>query len=396
MALGEDEDMGYRPGTLEINDAALAMRLGTMLAPAGVHVEFRSHLELIEDCVEFLVEGILSEALDSRREGIPGYLSAPGITVDEVRGFADGASAFVRSGLWLGLGEDDLLEIVHPDAPQDMRYATVLAALNLHAIVFFPTAEWFWQFRDAVDPKEALECWRGLWHVAFLELEELPPVDQDLWHEHELPLAQANAHPSVMRMGMTSSSGPGRPNADQLAYLEGLLRALADTEEEELDTGHWTKEVSTKARQSDVRAQAPSAPRSSQTRGTLPPWDVRPPGVGGHARPDQPLSRWEGLAQPGRSQPGHPPGVREEGVRARRVHTANPHVPSFLLGDREPPERFATYQPGSEEEAAVCVDACAPAWESVSGAIEWLERCTEPHKEQGTKRDQREPKKGMR
>jgi tetratricopeptide (TPR) repeat protein len=53
----------------------------------------------------------------------------------------------------------------------------------------------------------------------------------------------------------------------------------------------------------------------------------------------------------------------------------NPHVPSYLLGEREFPEDLPdSYAPGDEDEAAVCADMLLAAWEDAPGALDWLKR----------------------
>ncbi len=570
-ALAVDADMGYRPGTIEVNDDALASHLSKELVPAGVHVESRTCLELIDECAAYLLKGILSELNVDRQEGFPGYLDGEGVTVEQLRSFTDAADAFVRSSVWQGLGRDDLLEISQPDAPEGMRYASFLVGHNLYAVLLFPTEERFWRFRDSTDPKEALECWRGLWHVGFLEREGLPPADRELWQKHAFPVAHAEGYPSAAYMAPTSDSGPERPNAGQLAFLEGLLRALTASSDEELDAGRWVKEVTTGTGKLNYELKLPllldplgreelyergifdrraleamhaqvgrfldgkqlhsleevneaiqqefggeevdlgkHKPRtkleeaqdlcyeafSSMGRRRLAlarqALRTHPDCADGYVllaeaawTAEEAVELYEKAVEAGKRSLGE--GFREEfegrfwsavetrpfmraleglaheqlgvgreeeglanlqelqrlnpndnqGVRyqllprliacgrlseaeellgyyeddamalwhycrallsfsrsgdtpatkrlLKEALAANPLVPTFLLGEREPPEDFDTYQLGSEEEAAICADECALAWGSVPGALEWLERGTTPSKGKGAK-----------
>ena len=53
----------------------------------------------------------------------------------------------------------------------------------------------------------------------------------------------------------------------------------------------------------------------------------------------------------------------------------NPHVPSYLLGEREFPEDLPdSCSPGDEDEAAVCADMLYGAWEDTPGALDWLKQ----------------------
>jgi len=568
-ALAQDR-LRYRPGKVEVNDEELAERLGELLAPAGVQVEFRAQLELIEDCMKFLLESLLSEYLHGLEEERPGYLDAAGVTVDKVRAFADAVAAFVRSGVWRELGGDDLVEISRPDAPPGMRYACTLAGERSLAVALFPSEERFWALRDAEHEEEVLDAWRGLWHIGFAELEELPQADQELWQAHELPVADPEGYPLAVLLEGAADAGPRRPNAEELAFLEGLLRALANTGEDELDSGRWTVEVATALGKVEYELSLPflldppgheelyrhgifdrraleaaharigrfldgkdfqsveelnRALRKEFGGKKVDPGKYKPrnkleqaqdlcyeafDSLGRrrvalarralHVHPDcadayvllaevartseeaaelyakgveagkralgedfareyadrfwsaletRPLLRaLRGLATEqlrlGRQDEGLTT-LREmlrlnpndnQGVRywllprliargevaeaeelladyaddlmavwpycralvsfrrhgdtpaARRLLesalSANPHVPAFLLGKRQPPGGFDSYELGSGEEAAISAGACAPAWESVPGALDWLERLSRPRKRKVT------------
>ncbi len=571
LALANDENIGYRPGTLEVNDVTLADRLGKELAPADIHVEFRLQLTLLAEFVEYLLEELLAETPPGGKSAGLKYLDGERVSVEVVRAFAEGAAAFARSAVWQHLGEDDLVQIAQPDAPQGMRYASVIATRKLHAVVLFPSAERFWAFRGVKAHEELLGSWRGLWHVAFLDLDEMPPLDGELWRTSGLPVVHEAGCPSATYMGLAPDFEFRRPNAEQLTFLEGLLRALADTGEDALDTGCWTKEVSTHAGKATYELKLPLlldppapeelvrygvfdhrtaegtyaqlrryveekgfqslegmgrtleeefggedvdlrqyAPRNAleEAQGlcyeafrsigrrrvvlarralrTLPDCTdayvllaeaARTPeeaaelyaagveagkrtlGVGftqeyegdfwsavetrpfmralhGLAREqillgrveegianmqelmrlnpldnqgvlyqllplliaDGRLTEAEDLLANDEDDPmavclycrallafcrhGDTPTTRRLLAVAR---AANPHVPAFLLGKREPPERSEWCELGSEEEAAVSVEACILAWNAVPGAMDWLERRTKPRRKKGTR-----------
>jgi tetratricopeptide (TPR) repeat protein len=58
-----------------------------------------------------------------------------------------------------------------------------------------------------------------------------------------------------MRIG--PSQRIGRPNARQLAYFEGLMRALEQSTEDEMDSGQWEKTVSTSSGMTTIRLRLP-------------------------------------------------------------------------------------------------------------------------------------------
>lgn len=82
---------------------------------------------------------------------------------------------------------------------------------------------------------------RARWAVWYGSIDEMPFGDADLWEDHGLPVAADRAYPVAVRVG--PDAAVARPDAKVLAYLEGLLLALADTSEGEIDKGRWSRQV---------------------------------------------------------------------------------------------------------------------------------------------------------
>jgi tetratricopeptide (TPR) repeat protein len=83
----------------------------------------------------------------------------------------------------------------------------------------------------------------------------LPFADVDAWQDHDLPVAGPEAYPLAADFNVDESAR--RPTPVALAYTEGLLRALAETAEDELDTGAWQKRVETFDGPLDLRFSLP-------------------------------------------------------------------------------------------------------------------------------------------
>ncbi|HXO18503.1 MAG TPA: hypothetical protein VOA87_01115 [Thermoanaerobaculia bacterium] len=82
----------------------------------------------------------------------------------------------------------------------------------------------------------------------------MPPADLLLWEKLDLPFAPGNLLPMASRRGMGELE---RPDARRLAFLEGLLAALAETSEEEMDAGSWEKQVPTFRGPLSIRLRLP-------------------------------------------------------------------------------------------------------------------------------------------
>jgi tetratricopeptide (TPR) repeat protein len=77
----------------------------------------------------------------------------------------------------------------------------------------------------------------------FGPITDLPFGDVDLWEEHDLPVAAKDAYP--LALGCLASGKYRRPGPHTLACLEGLMRVLAETNEDELYRGRWRKSIAT-------------------------------------------------------------------------------------------------------------------------------------------------------
>lgn len=227
---------GYRPGRVEVADAELAERLG-FLGEVGVEVRVVERLEA--------VDRVLQAMMEFGADGgppIPGPLDAEGVTVPRMGCFAEAAAAFYRAAPWQHLTDVDLVEIEKPKPPAGMRCAVVLGAgRSMYGLSFYRSVDDYDRFRLAADGDD-----RGrpdVWQVSFDVAEGVSPRDVDFWEEHDLPLASGTAYPMAMWFG--AGGDVKRPTGRQLAYLEGVLRAFAETGEAEIDSGRWQKEVQT-------------------------------------------------------------------------------------------------------------------------------------------------------
>ena len=235
----EDSFGGYRPGSVEVEDPALAEHLSGVLAETGIEVRLVERLEA--------VERVLESMQTSERGGenrIPGPLDGPNVNLEDVRRFAEAAAAFYRAVPWQYLTDVDLIHIEQPDCPQGMEYTVVLGAgRSVFGLGFYRDMADYFRFRQAASEgmRAALDP-SGIWQLSFNPVTEIPPQDADLWEDQDLPVAGSNAYPLVMRFGARGRIT--RPGGAELRFLEALLRSFSEMTESEIDTGRWEKEIS--------------------------------------------------------------------------------------------------------------------------------------------------------
>ena len=261
---------GYRPGRIEVEDAALAEHLSGVLAETKIEVRVVERLEAVERVLE---EMRTFQHDDQGR--FPGPLDGKNVSVQQMRRFAEAAAAFYRAAPWQYLTDVDLIQIEQPKPPQGMECAVVLGAgRSVYGLGFYRDMADYVRFRQAasegmqgtLDPS-------GLWQLSFNPITEIPPQDADLWEDHDLPVAGRDAYPLLMRFGRRGQIT--RPSKTELRFLDALLLAFGDTVESEIDSGRWEKKVSLPDRTAQVVLAIPDlldppSPQRWMDRGFMP------------------------------------------------------------------------------------------------------------------------------
>ena len=229
----------YRPSKLEVNDPALAEHLSGLLADANIRVEHRQHLLMIERCMEDMTKFMFKG-----KPVPPGYLQGKSVTPERVRAFAEAAKLFYQAAPWQNLSNEDLIEIESPQTDVAFRFAVVLGAGgHQFGLGFYRSQNHYWDSCDSDDPRENFLAGGGVWSLTFDDITLMPFADADLWEDCGLPVAGEDAYPVAMHFAPPIRMR--RPSANVLNFLEGLMRALAVTTEDEMDAGRWTKRVTT-------------------------------------------------------------------------------------------------------------------------------------------------------
>jgi len=232
-----EELAGYRPGHLQVNDSALAEHLEGLLAEAGISVEYRPKLLALDHVMEDMTTRLTGG------EPRPSAMNVPGMTVERMRAFAEAARDFYLAAPWEYLTDEDLLRIETPATAPGLGWVTVLGAGgHVYGLGFFESARDWEVMRDLNDPEQYFSS-RSAWSVDLGSITELAFGDADVWEDHDLPVAGERGYPFARCFGPGKRLRRASPRV--LAFLEGLMRALAQTSEDEIDCGRWSKTVAT-------------------------------------------------------------------------------------------------------------------------------------------------------
>lgn len=227
------------PQRLEVADAELAEYLQHELNGTGIEVELRNPLPELQEVFDHMLNAIGEAA-----PPIPSLLAARGVTIEKVRSFAEAAVAYYRAAPWQYLCDEDLIHIESPKPPRGMAHCVVLGAGGQAlGLALYPSRAAYDRFFHAgMEGQVDENLVEGLTQFMFDDADENPSVDTKLWREHDLPVAHEHAYPFLMKYGRNGK--PARPTVGELAFIEGLLRALASSGEAEIDSGRWRKQVS--------------------------------------------------------------------------------------------------------------------------------------------------------
>lgn len=238
LEFGIKKDLaGCRPGRLEVATEEIASYLRESLAEAGVTVSVAKDLSAVTLALKSFTEFV------NQRPLLPDAMRAPGVTLDGMRAFAAAAKAFYSAAPWRYLSDEDLIHVEAPAVDPGFTYLTLLGrAGQTFGVGFYRRPEELEALIAGGGP-DALMKGQGHWSVLYGPVMDMPFDDADLWETHGLPVAGDQAYPVVIRMNARGDTA--RPDATQLRHVEVLLRALAETTEEEIDCGRWTKEVGT-------------------------------------------------------------------------------------------------------------------------------------------------------
>ncbi len=229
---------GVCPDQVEVNDPALAEYLQEHLPAIGIEVRLVDRLAALEPALRSLLDYVGTQTSEP-----PSLLAPRGMTVERVRSFADAAADFYRAAPWRFLTDSDLIRVEIPKPPRGMGLLVVLGAgRSTFGLVAYPSLAAYCRFlRIDTRGDSAGSALGGLTQVLFDEVADLPDADAELWQRHELPVAGPQAYPLAMKY--LSKGDLGRPSPKELEFLEGALRALAATSEQEIDSGRWHKDV---------------------------------------------------------------------------------------------------------------------------------------------------------
>jgi tetratricopeptide (TPR) repeat protein len=231
------EVSGARPAIVEVNDFELAADLRILLENEGIVVECRDDLPLLNEPLREMSREL------TEKEPYQAANEIPGVEIGQLRAFAEAADIFRRAAPWTQLDSSDIIEVAAPRPAPTVRFACVLGAEGEYGLGF--AGERFVLELGDDDEERGFDrlADNTLWSVTFHEPWEVPIAEHDAWLDHGLATDPEGRIPSAVQFGPKRRVRRASPR--MLAFFEGVFRALAETTEDELDRGEWSKVVET-------------------------------------------------------------------------------------------------------------------------------------------------------
>ena len=170
-------------------------------------------------------------------------LDAPGVTPERLRGFADAAKRFYDAAPWRHLDDGDLIGSSRRRQGRGCRSSGVMGSAGQEFGLSFFTPSGSTSPSSTAPTPETLLRRRRLGCLAQSRLGHAAERRARVGRAPAAPRLDFARIPLAARL--QSGREPQRADAEQLAYFEGLLRALAATTEAEMDTGRWSRTVET-------------------------------------------------------------------------------------------------------------------------------------------------------
>ncbi|MCC7143308.1 MAG: hypothetical protein IT349_14510 [Candidatus Eisenbacteria bacterium] len=222
-------DRHHLPARVEMSEAADLEAVRAPLSELGIEVASVPYLPSHDVALRDLVGEAIGDVIWT-----PGILSGSDVTIDDLRLLADAAVQFHQARPWERLNANEFVRVVEPEAPGRLGYFALTGSDDEPiGISFFESESDYGEYLEDVSARPS----RGL-GLDFAGLAELPPIDADLWVEHQLPLAGGLFAPCPV-FHRAAGAMFQRPNHEQIRFLTALLRGLARVTEEELDRGRF-------------------------------------------------------------------------------------------------------------------------------------------------------------
>jgi len=179
----------------------------------------------------------------------------PGVTIEHLRAFAEAADVFYQAKPWRQLASSDIIEVAAPRPAANVRFASIMNAYGQCGLGLAGERAMLETSESDGERVVARLADEAVWSVTLHEPWEVPIAEHDAWLNHGLATDIEGRIPAAVQYGPKRRIRRASPK--MLAFFEGLFRALAETTEDELDSGEWRQVVETSEGQLELALSLP-------------------------------------------------------------------------------------------------------------------------------------------
>ncbi len=233
------ETCGEWPDVIEVRDPELIQTLEAIPELTGAEIIHRDRLAALDDVVI-----ALSQATGGDEGGLPSATTVPGVTVENLRSFAEASQRFFDAEPWREMDDEDFIRVESPIPDPTLRHISVMGAAGQEfGLIFMERLGDFLEMNETDGPEFLRN--RSLWSVSPSEPHEVDFREHDLWEAEGLPFVMDTLIPTAVAYGPKHRLRRASPKL--LSFFESILIALVETTVDDLDSGSWQREVETSA-----------------------------------------------------------------------------------------------------------------------------------------------------
>ena len=251
-----DNDLaGYRPSLVRVDNKETALFLAEKLKGTEIEVAQASDLPTLDDLASHLASHLAGGG-ENGNDPLS-ILAASELTMEQIIDYGHAAAEFHKSAPWNVLSDVDLISIVSPEAGLGLGHATILGGAGLEfGLGFFSDPAQHDAAQSGASHEEIMNRPDPIWFFSYTERGERDHrhINRE-WSNLGLPLDSESAYP--LFLCRLPDGRPQKPGPGELNFLAGLLRALARSTVDQMDTGRWSVTVPTLGGDVEYRLELP-------------------------------------------------------------------------------------------------------------------------------------------
>ena len=265
QAIGQKETkVAHRPSLIEVKDRGLADFLRRKFEPLGIQCEYKSSIPEIELIAKSMLCTMGANDSDNHSLVNDDFFEITQITEPQMASFYDVAKKLYLSEPWEHFTDSDLIKVGY-DSKDLTKYPQAFVVMGAggmeFGLSFFDTPErYFDMVMHSTLKKNAQIPAMSMWAFNYGPITELQTLELEAWEKHQWPVADEYAFPTILNyISKKRKYTLQRPNPQQQAYFEAVMRFLAENIKSLRKKGKLSGTVTTSFGEKEISFQVEQA-----------------------------------------------------------------------------------------------------------------------------------------